>query len=48
MANAVIFGRIRLEYMSKETVVVETYGLEGAWEGKTTSDWYSDSIKFSK
>jgi hypothetical protein len=45
MANAVIFEKVRIELLSRENVPVDSYSLAGMWEGKTTSEWYSDSIK---
>lgn len=45
MANAVIFGKVRIELLSTEHVPVDSYSLAGMWESKTTSEWYSDSIK---
>ena len=45
LANAVIFGNVQIELLSREQISVESYSLVGVWEGKTISEWYSDSIK---
>jgi hypothetical protein len=48
LANAVIFGKIEVELLSRDQLLEDSYCLEGIWEGKTTSQWYSDSIKCSE
>jgi hypothetical protein len=44
IASAIIFGKIKLEMFLKEDKPFRQLTLEGIWTGKTTSEWYSDSL----
>lgn len=48
MANAVIFGKIRIVFLAGNSEVKDSCEIEGVWHGKTTSEWYSDCLRISK
>ena len=45
LASTMILGKIRVDIVLADDVVHESITLEGIWNGKTTSQWYSDCIK---
>ena len=45
VASAILFEKISLDFLKRDGSVVQSYNLEGVWEGKTTSEWYSDSLR---
>jgi hypothetical protein len=44
-ASTMILGKIRIDIVLTDDVVHKSFTLEGIWNGKTTSQWYSDCIK---
>lgn len=44
VASAIIFGSVRLDVILTEGKVHESHTIRGIWEGKTPSQWYSDTV----
>ena len=45
LATAIVYEKIRVDVILKGDVVGYSYVFEGVWNGKTTSQWYSDCVK---
>jgi hypothetical protein len=45
LATAIVHEKIRVDVILKGDIVDYSYVLEGIWNGKTTSQWYSDCVK---
>jgi hypothetical protein len=48
LATAIIFGKIKLELRSNDDKILDCLEIEGVWNGKTTSDWFSDCLHFDR
>jgi len=45
IANAVIFGKIKIDFIESNGDAEDSFVIEGVWKGKTTSEWYSDCLR---
>jgi len=45
IANTVIFNKVTIQFLKDDETIEKSYDLEGVWEGKTTSEWYSDTLR---
>jgi hypothetical protein len=45
VSNAVIFGAVNIDLSASSGEIMDSFSVEGAWNGKTTSEWYSDSLR---
>ena len=45
VSNAVIFGGVNIDVLASNGETKDSFSVEGAWNGKTTSEWYSDSLR---
>lgn len=45
MANAVVFGKIKIELLDGNGTLKGSHIIESVWNGKTTAEWYSDCLR---